>query len=163
MCEPYWDAYADARTHGRAAVRASGPNRRPLRRPWDRLRRVMDPLLIGQPDDGLSIQELSVDSRGVADRALVRVTKDGLRAQTWVYANEGSGFDGLVVFFERMNDGWRGWTGKRQLVIPGRRPGARGESRRTRSTSGDPHGLHRMDCHHRGDPRPRRGVGRRNS
>ena len=85
------------------------------------------------------------------------------RSITWVYANEGSGFDGLVVFFERMNDGWRGWTGKRQLVIPGRRPGARGESRRTRSTSGDPHGLHRMDCHHRGDPRPRRGVGRRNS
>lgn len=44
----------------------------------------------------------------------MRVTKEGLCAQTWVYANEGSGFDGLVAFFEHMNDDWRDWAGERQ-------------------------------------------------
>ncbi len=48
----------------------------------------MEPLLIGPPNDGLSIRDLSRDASGAVDRAMVRITKDGLLAETWVYANE---------------------------------------------------------------------------
>lgn len=75
---------------------------------------IMEPIWIGPSRNGLSIRDVSRDTRGVADRALVRLAKDGLSAETWVYAHEGHGFDGLVAFFNQMGADWRGWVGERQ-------------------------------------------------
>lgn len=73
----------------------------------------MEPLQIGLPSDGLAIRDIRRDASGVSDRALFRLTKDGLVAETWVYAHEGHGFDGLTTFFQMMNQDWRGWSGER--------------------------------------------------
>jgi hypothetical protein len=75
---------------------------------------VTEPVLIGLANEGLSIQDVSRDPSGAVDRAFVRLTKTGLIAQTWVYAHERRGFDGLTAFFEKMNHDWRGWTGERR-------------------------------------------------
>lgn len=73
----------------------------------------MEPIDIGPSQDCLTIADVDRDASGLAHRALVRVTKNGWVAQTWVYAHEGRGFDGLTAFFHGMNNDWRGWLGSR--------------------------------------------------
>jgi hypothetical protein len=33
-------------------------------------------------------------------------------AESWVYAHNGNGFDGLGDFFRSMSEAWRGWDGE---------------------------------------------------
>jgi hypothetical protein len=73
-------------------------------------------VLIGLASDGLSIQDVRRDVSGDPDQVQFRITKIGLRAERWVYAHEGHGFDGLTAFFKSMCDDWRGWAGEREWV-----------------------------------------------
>lgn len=70
-------------------------------------------MVFGHPHSGLSIRDVRRLSSGDADQALFVLVKGGLTAETWVYAHEGNGFDGLVGFFRSMADAWRGWKGER--------------------------------------------------
>ena len=69
-------------------------------------------VVFGHPYSGLSVRDVRRQSNGDAHQALFVLAKGGLTAETWVYAHDGNGFDGLVRFFRSMADAWRGWEGE---------------------------------------------------
>ncbi|MEQ4208855.1 DUF6228 family protein [Actinopolymorpha sp. B9G3] len=69
--------------------------------------------VIGHTRNGLALRDVRRLSDGVADQALFAVAKGGLTAESWVYAHNGDGFDGLTDFFRSMAKSWRGWDGAR--------------------------------------------------
>jgi len=75
---------------------------------------VTEPVVIGRSHDGLSVLDVRHDRGGDADQVLVRLTKEGLSAECWIYAHEGRGFDGLTAFFQSLADDWRVWSGQRE-------------------------------------------------
>ena len=76
--------------------------------------RTMEPVIIGTPSDCLSIQAVRRDHTGRVEEAWVRLSRQGLQADTWVWAYEGAGLDGLADYFVEMTDDWRGWDGERR-------------------------------------------------
>lgn len=69
-------------------------------------------VVFGHSHSGLSVRDVRRLPSGDADQALFVLTTGGLSAETWVYAHEGNGFDGLVDFFRAMAEAWRGWEGE---------------------------------------------------
>jgi hypothetical protein len=45
----------------------------------------------------------------LADQVLFVLAKEGISAESWVYAHNENGFDGLGDFFRSMSEAWRGW------------------------------------------------------
>ena len=73
----------------------------------------MEPVIIGTPSDCLSIQAVRRDRTGLVEEAWVRLSRQGLHAETWVWAHQRPGLDGLADYFAEMSDDWRGWDGER--------------------------------------------------